>query len=585
MKNALAAAPMPAAHLRSALRVSAGQSSLAGRKAANEDAVGIRIPPQPLLTTKGIALAIADGVSDAEHGKEASDICVQNFLSDYYSTPDAWSVKTSVQRVLSALNRWLYSQGVSQLAPHRGYVTTLSTIVIKSQVGYVFHVGDTRIYRMRDGTLEQLTTDHVTRISPTKEYLARAVGIDVHLEIDFRQIDLQSGDIFFTCTDGVHQSVTRAQLESIIRSSYDLEDTCRRINDMALANGSQDNTSCQLLRIDELSRANDQDVYQKLSELSFPPVLRPGAMLDGLRVSTELHASTRSQVYRVRDEATDAVYVMKTPSPNFEDDPAYIERFILEEWIGSRIDSPHVAKIIPPLRQRKFLYYLVENIEGETLGKWMQTSDVREINGTIKIIKQIGKGLGAIHRRETLHQDLKPDNIMIKTDGTPVIIDFGSCRVAGLQEIHTPITRETVLGTVDYSAPEVLTMNPPTRACDIYSLAIIAYEMLTRHHPYGLAYAKCSRFEDFKRLEYRPAWTYNPLVPSWLDGALRKALQVDPQQRYQELSEFLFDLENPNPTLVQGKTLPWIERNPLRFWQAMSAALLVTNLLFVFFLL
>lgn len=585
MKSALAAGSMPAAHLRSTLRVSAGQSSLAGRKASNEDAVGIRIPSQPLLTTKGIALAIADGVSDAEHGKEASDICVQNFLSDYYSTPDAWSVKTSVQRVWSALNRWLYAQGVSALAPHRGYVTTLSTIVIKSQVGYVFHVGDTRIYRFRDGTLEQLTTDHVTRISPTKEYLARAVGIDLHLDIDFRQIDLQEGDIFFTCSDGVHQSVTRTQLETLITSGTDLEAICQRINEMAIANGSQDNTSCQLLRIDELARANDQDVFQKLSELSFPPVLQPGALLDGLRILSELHASTRSQVYRVRDEAQGTTYVMKTPSPNFEDDPAYIERFILEEWIGSRIDSPHVVKIIPPPRQRKFLYYLVENIDGVTLGQWFKKADVREIHSAIKIIKQIGKGLGAIHRRETLHQDLKPDNIMMAANNTPVIIDFGSCRVAGLQEIHTPIEQDQVLGTLDYSAPEVLTMNPPTRACDIYSLAIIAYEMLTRHHPYGVAYAKCRSFEDFKRLEYRPAWTYNPLVPTWLDGALRKALQVDPQSRYQELSEFLFDLETPNLALIQGKHTPWIERNPLRFWQGLSVILMVSNVVCLFLLL
>lgn len=583
MKNASAATPVHATHLRSALRVNAGQSSLAGRKTANEDAVGIRIPSDPLLTTKGIALAIADGVTDAEHGKEASDICVQNFLSDYYSTPDAWSVKTSVQRVLTALNRWLYSQGVSSLAPHRGYVTTLSVLVIKSQVGYVFHVGDSRIYRFREGTLEQLTTDHVTRISPSKEYLARAVGIDVRLDIDFRQVDLQEGDVFLTCTDGVHQFVNRSQLESLIANNkHDIEHACIAINEAALANGSDDNTSCQLLRIDQLSNANDQDIYQKLSELSFPPALQPGAMLDGLRILEELHASKRSQVYRVRDESSNALYVMKTPSPNFEDDPAYIERFVLEEWIGSRIDSANVVKVITPPKPRKFLYYLVQNIDGQPLGRWLKEFNSREINTAIRIIKNIGRGLGAIHRRETLHQDLKPDNILIDKQGNPVIIDFGSCRVAGIQEIHTPIERDTVLGTLDYSAPEVLTLNPPTRACDIYSLAIIAYEMLTGKHPYGEAYARCKTIDDFKRLEYRPAWSHNPLVPVWLDGALKKALQIDPQQRYQELSEFLFDLEHPNKELIQGKSQPWVERNPLRFWQAFSAALFTLHMLWLF---
>lgn len=577
--------PIQATHLKSALRVSAGQSSSAGIKPVNEDALGIRIPEQPLLTTKGIALAIADGVSDAAHGKEASDICVQNFLSDYYSTPDAWSVKTSVQRVLTALNRWLYSQGATQFAEYRGYVTTFSALVLKSQVGYVFHVGDSRIYRFRDDTLEQLTMDHVARISANKEYLARAIGIDIGIEIDFRQIDLQPGDIFFASTDGVHQFVNRQQLESLIKScGDDLEGACERIIATALKNGSDDNLSCQLVRIEQLASANDHDIYQKLSELSFPPLLQPGAHLDGLRIIEELHASNRSQVYRVRDEANGALYVMKTPSPNYEDDPAYIERFIMEEWIGSRIDSAHVVKIVSPPRGRKFLYYLVENIEGQTLGSWLKSFDTREINTAIKLVRQIGKGLGAIHRRETLHQDLKPDNIMVDHNGRAVIVDFGSCHVAGIQEIKTALKRDIALGTLDYSAPEVLTQSLPTRCSDIYSLAVIAYELLTRQHPYGEAYTRCTTLEDFRHLEYRPAWTHNPLIPTWLDGALKKALHLDPQLRYQELSEFLFDLETPNSSLAQDRPRPWVEKNPLRFWQSVAAALAVLNLFWIFML-
>lgn len=585
MKKPAATIPIQATHLRSALRISAGQSSLAGRKAENEDSVGIKVPTEPLLTTKGIAIAIADGVSDAEHGKEASEICVQNFLSDYYSTPDSWSVKTSVQRILTALNRWLYSQGISQLAPHRGYVTTLSIIVIKSQVGYVFHVGDSRIYRFREGTLEQLTTDHVTRISPTKEYLARAIGIDVRLDIDFRQVDIQLGDLFFGCTDGVHQFVSRTQLEKLIaQSDTDLEQTCIAINEAAFHNGSNDNTSCQLIRIEQLSSANDQDIYQKLSELSFPPPLRPGAILDGLRVLEELHASNRSQVYRVLDETNNALYVMKTPSQNFEDDPAYIERFVLEEWIGSRIDSEHVVKIIAPPKPRKFLYYLVENIEGLPLDEWIKQFDTREINSAINLIKQIGKGLGTIHRRETLHQDLKPGNVLIDSKGKPVIIDFGSCSVAGIQEIHSTIERDAILGTREYSAPEVLTLGTSTKQCDLYSLAIVAYEILTKKRPYGARYEDCKTIEDFKSLEYRPAWTHNPLVPIWIDGALKKALSIDPADRYQELSEFLFDLEHPNPDLIKNKSLAWMERNPLRFWQTISAILLIVNVVLLFYI-
>lgn len=575
----------PGAHLKSALRVSAGQDSQAGVKASNDDSLGIKIPAEPLLTTKGIAIAIADGVSEAEHGKDASDICIQNFLSDYYSTPDSWSVKTSVQRVFTALNRWLYSQGNSLLTPQRGYVTTLSVIVLKSQVGYVFHVGDSRIYRYRESMLEQLTTDHVTRISADKEYLARAMGIDIRLDIDFRQIDIQVDDCIFTCTDGVYKFLSRHQIESLIGLHlHDPETCCRAVNEVAQQNGSDDNTSCQLVRVDQLAPENNQDVYLKLSELSFPPPLQPGAILDGYRIIEELHASSRSQVYRVQDEKSGGFLVMKTPSPNYQDDPAYIERFIMEEWVGSRIQSDFVVKVCPPHRTRRFLYYLVEDVDGTPLGKWMATAKRSEIVPLVGLIQQIGKGLRALHRRETLHQDLKPDNILVDRMGKPRIIDFGSCRVAGIQEIVTPLARDTVLGTFEYSAPELLCQAQASERSDLFSLAAIAYELLTGQLPYGAKYETCKTVEDFSQLVYRPAWTHNPHVPLWMDGALKKALQIDSALRYDSLSEFLFDLEHPNPDVTPSRHLPWVERNPLRFWQAISAILAVTCVYLLFVL-
>ena len=120
-------------HLHSRLDVEASQHSSAGIKPQNEDSIGIRVPEGAALTTKGIAMVIADGVSAAEAGKEASEACVKGFLSDYYSTPDSWSVKKSAHRVLTALNRWLYGQGQKFIDVHKGYVTTLSVLIIKSQ--------------------------------------------------------------------------------------------------------------------------------------------------------------------------------------------------------------------------------------------------------------------------------------------------------------------------------------------------------------------------------------------------------------------------------------------------------------------
>lgn len=133
--------------LGDSLKLNVGQYSAAGTKEENEDAIGIRIPDGNLLTTKGAVAVIADGVSTAEAGREASHTCVSNFLSDYFSTPESWSVKQSAQQVLTALNRWLYSRGQGFADSSKGFVTTMSTVVLKSHTAHIFHVGDSRIYR------------------------------------------------------------------------------------------------------------------------------------------------------------------------------------------------------------------------------------------------------------------------------------------------------------------------------------------------------------------------------------------------------------------------------------------------------
>ena len=186
------------------LTIDAGQKSVAGVKPQNEDSIGIHVPEGSALSTKGVAMVIADGVSAAEAGKEASETCVRGFLSDYYSTPDSWSVKQSAHKVLVALNRWLYGLGQRYIDAEKGYVTTFSALIIKSHSAHVFHAGDSRIYRLRGGELEQLTQDHVVKVSKETTYLARAMGIGLSLEIDYKKIEVEEGDLFISTTDGIH---------------------------------------------------------------------------------------------------------------------------------------------------------------------------------------------------------------------------------------------------------------------------------------------------------------------------------------------------------------------------------------------
>lgn len=132
------------------LEVTFGGFSSAGNKPENQDAFAAWQPSSNSARYKGIACCIADGVSCSDNAQQASTTSVTHFLNDYYSTPDSWDVKTAAGKVLSSLNAWLYHHGQQASARHNSLVTTLSSVVLKSSTLHVFHVGDSRVYRLRN---------------------------------------------------------------------------------------------------------------------------------------------------------------------------------------------------------------------------------------------------------------------------------------------------------------------------------------------------------------------------------------------------------------------------------------------------
>jgi serine/threonine protein phosphatase PrpC len=556
------------------LSVIAGQHSEAGTKESNDDSCGIRIPDGPSLAAKGIAAVIADGMSGSEAGREAADACVQGFLSDYFSTPDSWTVETSGEKILGALNRWLYSQGHQQYGTSRGLVTTLSALVIKSTTAYLFHVGDTRIYRFRDGELEQLTRDHRVTVSREKNYLSRAMGIDVHLDIDYRSFPVETGDSFLLTTDGVHDFVDDSSLKRLLEENNAPEECVQAILHEAKSRESNDNLSAQILIIDQLPDTDENEFYRKLTALPFPPPLEPGMVLDGYRILREIHASNRTQIYLALDTGTSRRVVLKTPSVNFEDDPEYIDQFLHEEWAGKRLKSSHILEVLVPHSHRQCIYYVTEFIEGQTLRQWMHDHPCPTLKEVRNIGEQIAQGLRAMHRQEMIHQDLKPENIMIDEHGVVKIIDFGSTKIAGVAEITTPLVRDKILGTRNYTAPEYLQDLAGSNRSDIYSLGVITYEMLCGKLPYRKELTR----RNLNRLKYTSTREFNENIPSWIDGTLRKAVSINPERRHALLSEFVYDLSHPNPDYSRKDRPPLIERNPVGFWRGLSVFFFLTTI-------
>ena len=567
--------------MSSQLKISIGQCSDKGRKATNQDFHGATIPKEPQLTSKGIAVALADGISSSEVSQIASKAAVTGFLEDYFCTSETWSVKKSAQRVLLATNSWLHSQ--TQLSQHRfdkdkGYVCTFSALVIKSTTAHILHVGDSRIYRLRGNALEQMTEDHRLWVTQEKSYLSRALGVGQQVEIDYESQPVEKGDIFLLATDGVYEFASDEFIVNAINEN-NLETAAGIIVEEAYKQGSTDNLTIQIIKVDELPQQDAREIFQQFTELPFPPILDARTIFDGYRILREVHASSRSHVYLAVDGETNSQVIIKTPSVDLRTDPAYLERFLMEEWIARRINSPHVLKPCLQTRKRSYLYIVTEYIEGQTLAQWMIDHPKPDVETVRGIVEQIAKGLQAFHRMEMLHQDLRPGNIMIDTTGTVKIIDFGSTRVAGLMEITSPIERNNVLGTAQYTAPEYFLGEGGSPRADLFSLGVIAYQMLSGKLPYGTQVAKSRTRSAQNKLKYNSVLDDDREIPVWIDGAIRKAVHPNPYNRYEELSEFLFDLRHPNKAFLNKNRPPIMERNPALFWKSVSFILAVIILL------
>ena len=561
------------------LKITAGQYSAKGRKEINQDFHGVLVPNGPQLASKGIAIALADGISSSDVSQEAAQAAVTAFLEDYYCTSDAWSVKTSAEHVLVATNSWLYSQ--TQQSHHRydrerGYVCTFSGIIIKSRTAHLFHVGDARIYRLRGTVLEQLTEDHRVRVSSVQSYLARAMGMDRKVEVDYQAIPLEEGELLVLATDGVYEFTDAACVVAAIEScAANLDLAAQTIVEAALQRGSSDNLTIQIIHIDELPTPESNEMFRQLSELPFPPQLDARMDFDGYRIVREIKGSARSHIYLAVDSESGENVVIKTPSVDLQANPAYLERFLMEEWIAKRINSPHVLKPCSQTRKRHYIYVVTEYIEGQTLAQWMIDNPKPDLPTVRGLIEQIAKGLQAFHRLEMVYQDLKPDNIMIDSTGTVKIIDFGATRVAGVMEIATPIEQINLLGSAAYAAPEYFLGENGSARSDIFSLGVIAYQMLCGKLPYGVEVAKSRTKAAQKKLAYQTVLNEEREIPAWIDDAIRKAVEPNPFERYEVLSEFVYDLHHPNNEFLNKTKPPLIERNPVIFWKSVSFVLLM----------
>lgn len=555
------------------LLISYGQAFVAPDQRQHRSSMSVRIPESPLFQAKGGCAIISDSVVRNSLAKQAGDLSVRGFLADYFSTPDHWDTKVSATRVLRALNSWCYSQ--SQHVPNGSFVSSLSALVFRHRQGHLFHMGDTLVFRLRGAEFEQLSRDHVTDLGGYR-YPSRALGLDGSLDIDYTPLDLKQGDLFLFTTQAVGGTLLPSDYVRLIRQdASDLDAACERLadeaKDRAQARGYGGDQFCfQLVRIDELPDEVVDHPGRVYGDLPIPPELSPGERFDGFEILSVLSRTAQSRVYHVRDVMSQREMVMKAPSPELSLRNAYLEHFLLQQWVVERVNSPYVVKVMEPSRPRRYLYYLMAYIAGETLQSWAERHPQASLNQRLEIANQLGKAVQALHHRDVLHQQVNPQNVLIDPHGKVVLADFSACHVREVDGHRHSGDLLAQVGFGPHSAPEYALGDSVGRRSDQYSLASTVYWLLTGQLPYQLTPDKLRRHTDLEGLSYRSARAANPEISVDLDEALRRALDPQRALRFRRMSEFLRALRVP-----LGRSRQENRQDSRRFWQSMAGILLL----------
>jgi len=554
------------------LQLSVAEASARGPRAENQDAVRLVTPAPALAASKGYLFALADGVSHCADGKLAAESTLQALAMDYYSTPETWGVTQSLERLLLAQNRWLRANGDGGGQP---LLTTLSTLVLRGRRFTLAHVGDCRVYRWQADQLVRISEDHVWEQPGMQHVLKRALGLDQHLVVDYLEGELREQDAFLMVSDGVWSTLSDAAMTAVVREQSDPQRAVQTLVDAAHLAGSQDNASALLVRIDRLGPHGLGDTLLQLQHWPLPPLLRAGQTFEGWQVEGVVAESRQSMLYRVRD-AQQQRWLLKTLPRSRDADATAQQSLVLEEWFIRRVAGRYFPQL-HPLPRREHLYYVMREHPGQSLAALFMEQGPLPLAQWRELATQLLRAIGMLHRRNILHRDIKPDNLLLAEDGDLRMLDFGLAYCPGLS---TAVPGE-VSGTPSFIAPEAFAGAPASSAQDIYATGVTLYYLLTGHYPYG----EIEAFHTPRFNTPTPPGRYRPDLPDWLAQNLLRALATDPEQRYETAEEWLLQLERGDSQTSPSRPRPLLEREPLKVWRTLALLSLVLNLILIFWLL
>jgi serine/threonine-protein kinase len=238
-------------------------------------------------------------------------------------------------------------------------------------------------------------------------------------------------------------------------------------------------------------------------------------------------------IYRGRDMRTDRIVAIKILREVYSTDPKFVTRFQREAKAASSLQHPNIVQVYDYGQSEGNYFIVMECIEGTDLRRYLRSRGVLAVDRAVIIAHDVALGLGAAHRRQIVHRDVKPQNVLVGRDGSIKLTDFGIASVYKDINDERLTTTGMTLGTVQYYAPEQAQGEIVSPAADVYALGIVMYEMLTGRTPFDGDTPVAVAMQHIQDIPMPPS-QLNPKIPSALEDIIMRCLEKVPEMRYRD---------------------------------------------------
>ena len=505
---------------------------------------------------------VCDGVGSAEYGAEAAKRTTQFLIQSLKNRPKSWSMEKSIKHFIASINRILYLESIQEYEREE-LITTLTLVVIEGDRLYGANVGDSRIYLQRNNVLSQLSSDHSMDEEGMESVLTAAIGLAEEVSPYYFENNLRIGDRILLCSDGLYNELNEETLNKNLHMGASfLVKKASKLHDDLLP----DDTTAVVIEIKEL----DPRLKLKQSELIVKEHYKKDEVIDGYKLIKPLVQNNRTWLC----ENKGVQYVIKFAPYEVVDDEVMLDFFVKEVWMAKRLKAGFFPKAVIP-KKRTHRYYIMSYVEGISLKEYIAKKPLNVDLG-IELARFLLNMSQFLIRQNLVHGDVKPENIIVTKRKEKIVfkmVDFGS-----ITEAYSNISRA---GTPSYLAPERFNKAPITEQTEIYAIGVTLYEALTQKFPFG----EIEPFQNpsFDKIPKHPT-TFNPKIPQWLESVILRAIETNPDKRYHNYSEMLFEITHPNKVQPYfDKNLSFIERNEKMVYKVGFVVMFILNIVQLLF--